>query len=51
MARQKRTISSLTKFADNIVRICQFALDVKWKNHNNAQIRRREAKYKQEKAE
>ncbi len=48
MARQKRTTPSLTKFKDNIVRACQFALDVKWKNRNNAQMRRREAKQKQE---
>ena len=51
MARQKRTISSLTKFADNIVRICQFVLNVKWKNHNNAQMHKRETKCKQEKVE
>ena len=48
MARQKRTIPSLTKFKDDIVRACQFALDVKWENRNNAQMRRREAKRKQE---
>ena len=35
MAWQKRTTPSLTKFKDDIVRACQFALDVKWKNHNN----------------
>ncbi len=51
MARQKKTTSSLTKFKDNIVRVCQFALDVKWKNHNNVQMYRREAKRKQEEAE
>src|SRR6266542_2845600 len=39
---------SLTKFKDDIVRACQFALDVKWENRNNAQMRRREAKRKQE---
>ncbi len=48
MARQKRTTPSLTKFKDDIVRACQFALDVKWENRNNAQMRRREAKRKQE---
>ena len=49
MARQRRTTLSLTKFKDDIVRASQFALDVKWKNRNNAQMRRREAKRKQEK--
>src|SRR6266498_2463663 len=48
MARQKRTTPSLTKFKDDIVRACQFALDVKWENRNNAQMCRREAKRKQE---
>ncbi len=48
LARQKRTTPSLTKFKDDIVRACQFALDVKWENRNNAQMRRREAKRKQE---
>ena len=48
MARQKRTIPSLTKFKDDIVRACQFALNVKWENRNNVQIRKREAKCKQE---
>src|SRR6266542_4319217 len=48
MARQKRTTPSLTKFKDDIIRACQFALDVKWENRNNAQMRRREAKRKQE---
>ncbi len=48
MARQKRTTLSLTKFKDDIVRTCHFALDVKWENCNNAQMRRREAKRKQE---
>src|SRR6266540_5715454 len=48
MERQKRTTPSLTKFKDDIVRACQFALDVKWENRNNAQMRRREAKRKQE---
>ncbi len=48
MARQKRTTPSLTKFRNDIVRACQFALDVKWENYNNAQMRRREAKRKQE---
>ncbi len=49
MARQKRITPSLTKFKDDIVRVCQFALDIKWENRNNAQMRRREAKRKQEK--
>ncbi len=44
----KENHPSLTKFKDNIVRACQFALDVKWKNRNNAQMRRRKAKCKQE---
>ncbi len=48
MARQKRTISSLTKFKDDIIRACQFTLNVKWKNYNNAQMCKREAKCKQE---
>ena len=48
MARQKRTTLSLTKFKDDIVRTCHFALDVKWENWNNAQMHRREAKRKQE---
>ncbi len=48
MARQKRITPSLTKFKDDIVRACQFALDVKWENRNNKQMRRREAKRKQE---
>src|SRR6266540_6035941 len=48
MARQRRTTPSLIKFKDDIIRACQFALDVKWENHNNAQMRRREAKRKQE---
>ena len=48
MARQKRTTPSLTKFKDDIVRACQFALDIKWENRNNAQMRRKEAKRKQE---
>ncbi len=48
MARQRRTIPSLIKFKDDIIRACQFALDVKWENRNNAQMRRREAKRKQE---
>ena len=29
MAKQKRTILSLIKFADDIVRACQFVLNVK----------------------
>src|SRR6266542_2466152 len=41
MARQRRTTPSLTKFKDDIIRACQFALDVKWENCNNAQMRRR----------
>src|SRR6266542_3126258 len=49
MAWQKRTTPSLIKFKDDIIRACQFALDVKWQNRNNAQMRRREAKRKQEK--
>ncbi len=48
MAWQKRTTPSLIKFKDDIIRACQFALDVKWKNHNNAQMRKKEAKRKQE---
>src|SRR6266498_1505285 len=48
MAQQIKTIPSLTKFKDDIVRAYQFALDVKWENCNNAQMRRREAKRKQE---
>ncbi len=48
IAWQKRTTLSLTKFRDNIVRACQFVLNVKWKNCNNAQICRREVKRKQE---
>ena len=48
---QKRTTSSLIRFADNIVRICQFVLNVKWKNHNNAQMCKREVKHKQKEAE
>ncbi len=47
----KETTPSLTKFANNIVRVCQFALDVKWENHNNAQICRKEIKHKQKKTE
>jgi len=46
--RQKRTIPSLIKFKDDIVRAYQFALDVKWENRNNMQMRKREAKRKQE---
>ena len=46
MVHQKRTTSSLTKFVDNIVRVCQFVLDIKWENRNNTQIRKREAKRK-----
>ncbi len=48
MVWQKRTTPLLTKFKDDIVRACQFALDVKWENRNNAQMHRREAKRKQE---
>ncbi len=48
MARQRRITPLFTKFKDDIIRACQFALDVKWKNCNNAQMRRREAKRKQE---
>ncbi len=48
IARQKRTILSLTKFKDDIIRACQFALNVKQENHNNVQMRRRKAKCKQE---
>ena len=48
MARQKRTTLSLTKFKDDIVRACQFALYVKWENRNNVQMCRKEAKRKQE---
>ncbi len=44
----KENHPSLTKFKDDIVRACQFALDMKWENHNNAQMCRREAKHKQE---
>ncbi len=44
----KRIIPSLIKFKDDIVRACQFALNMKQKNRNNAQMRRREAKHKQE---
>ena len=44
----KKNYPSLTKFKDDIVRACQFALNVKWENRNNAQMRRREAKQKQE---
>ncbi len=36
MARQRKTTPSLTKFKDDIVRACQFVLDVKWENYNNA---------------
>jgi len=48
MTRQKRTTPLLTKFKDNIIKAYQFALDVKWKNRNNVQMCRREAKCKQE---
>jgi len=48
MAWQKKTISSLTKFKDDIIRAYQFTLDVKWENRNNAQMCKREAKRKQE---
>ncbi len=48
MARQRRTTPSLIKFKDDIIRACQFALDIKWENRNNAQMRRREDKRKQE---
>src|SRR6266542_2776097 len=48
MAQQKRTIPSLIKFKDDIIRACQFALDVKWENCNNTQMRKKEAKRKQE---
>ncbi len=51
MAYQKRTILSFIKFANDIIRACQFALDVKQKNCNNMQMHRREVKYKQEEAE
>ena len=44
----KRIIPSLIKFKDDIVRACQFALNMKQKNRNNAQMRRREVKHKQE---
>ncbi len=48
MAWQKRTTPSLIKFKDDIIRVCQFALDVKLENCNNVQMCRREAKRKQE---
>ncbi len=48
IARQKRTTPSLIKFKDDIIRVCLFALDVKWENCNNMQMCRREAKHKQE---
>ncbi len=48
IACQKRTTPSLTKFKDDIIRVCQFALDVKQENRNNAQMCRKEAKRKQE---
>ncbi len=44
----KENHPSLTKFKDDIVRACQFALDVKWENHNNVQMHKRKAKHKQE---
>ena len=42
----KENHPSLTKFKNDIVRTCQFALDIKWENRNNAQICRKEAKCK-----
>ena len=44
----KKNYPSLTKFKDDIIRACQFTLDVKWENRNNAQMHKREVKRKQE---
>ena len=48
IVRQKRITPLLTKFKDDIVRACQFTLDIKWENCINVQMHRREAKRKQE---